>query len=208
MHCIVPEYDSNSMLNRTVERHHLSIRIFPSAPATRLAAARSAAVARTRDEGEIVMNWKHLALPVMVAMSAAALSAPAAARMELYKDYEPAQQVVEMTTVKVDQGQFETYLEGLKSTWIGSNEVAKKLGMISDYHIYANQAPTDGSFDLVLEVVYPSVKTWAGDKAQYMKFLDAYGKANIDKGNETVLKLYNKIRKITGTYVMREVIVH
>ncbi len=154
------------------------------------------------------MNWKHLALSAAAAISAASLSAPAEAAFEIYKDYEPGQQVIEMTTVNVDEGQFDTYLEGLKSTWIGSNEVAKRLGMIEDYHIYANQAPTDGSFDLVLEIVYPSVEAWAGNKAEYMKFLDAYGKANIDKGNATVVKLYNQIRKITGTYVMREVIVH
>jgi len=128
--------------------------------------------------------------------------------MEIYKDYEPGQQVVEMTTIQVDDGQFDTYLEGLKSTWIDSNEVAKQLGMIEDYHIYWNTAPTDGTFDLVLEIVYPSVETWAGNKADYMKFLDAYGKANLDKGNETVLKLYNQIRQITGTYVLREVVVH
>ncbi|GAA4778596.1 hypothetical protein GCM10023219_28480 [Stakelama sediminis] len=154
------------------------------------------------------MNWKHLALPVLAAVSVTSLSSPAAAQMELYKDYEPGPQVIEMTTVNVDEGQFETYLQGLKSTWIGSSEIAKKLGIIQDYHIYWNTAPTDHSFDLVLEIVYPSVEAWAGNKAQYMKFLDAYGKTSLDKDNETVLKLYNKIRHISGTYVMREVIVH
>lgn len=154
------------------------------------------------------MKWKHLGLSAAAVVSAAMVASPAAAKMERYKDYEPGKQVIEMTTVNVDEGQFETYLEGLKSTWIGSSEVAKKLGMIDDYHIYWNMAPTDGSFNLVLEIVYPSVSDWAGDKAAYMKFLDAYGKANLDKDNETVLKLYNQIRHITGTYVMREVIVH
>ncbi|WP_338466129.1 hypothetical protein RXV95_11160 [Novosphingobium sp. ZN18A2] len=154
------------------------------------------------------MNWKRLALSAAAAVSAAAVSAPASAKMEFYKDYEPGQEVVEMTTVQVDDGQFETYLEGLKTTWIDSNEVAKKLGYIKDYHIYWNTAPTAGTFDLVLEIVYPSVDTWAGSKAQYMKFLDAYGKANIDQGDATVRNLYNKIRHIKGTYVMREVIVH
>ncbi|MBR0552046.1 hypothetical protein [Stakelama marina] len=154
------------------------------------------------------MNCKHLLLSVAAAVSAAAMSAPASAQIELYKDYEPSPQVVEMTTVQVDDGQFETYLQGLKSTWIASNEVAKKLGIIKDYHIYWNTAPTVGTFDLVLEIVYPSVEDWAGSKANYMKFLDAYGKANIDKGDETVRSLYNKIREIKATYVMREVIVH
>lgn len=154
------------------------------------------------------MNWRHLALSAAAILSSAAISSPALAQMEIYKDYEPSQQVVEMTTVQVDDGQFDTYLQGLKSTWIDSNEVAKKLGIIKDYHIYWNPAPTVGTFDLVLEIVYPSVDDWAGSKASYLKFLDAYGKAKIDKGDETVRKLYNQIRKITGTYVLREVIVH
>ena len=154
------------------------------------------------------MRWKQLVISAAATVSMAAFCAPASAEMQLYKDYEPSPQVVEMTTVQVDDGQFETYLEGLKSTWIASNEVAKKLGIIKDYHIYWNAAPTAGTFDLVLEIVYPSVDDWAGSKANYMKFLDAYGKANIDQGDETVRKLYNNIRQIKGTYVLREVIVH
>lgn len=152
------------------------------------------------------MKFKHLAIAIAATVAVTA-SVPAAAEMQVYKDYEPSQAVWEMTTVTVDQGQFETYLEGLKSTWIASNEVAKRLGLIEDYHIYANAAPAKGSFDLILMIKYPSVQKWAGTKEDYMKFLDAYGKANIDKGNETVLKLYNKIRKITGDYVLHEVIV-
>ena len=78
------------------------------------------------------MRWKQLVISAAAAVSMAAFCAPASAEMQLYKDYEPSPQVVEMTTVQVDDGQFETYLEGLKSTWIASNEVAKKLGIIKD----------------------------------------------------------------------------
>ena len=77
------------------------------------------------------MKLKTLAFPVMAAISLG-LSAPAAAEFEIYKDYDVSTSVWEMTTVKVEQGQFENYLEGLKSTWIGANDVAKKLGQIED----------------------------------------------------------------------------
>jgi hypothetical protein len=130
---------------------------------------------------------------------------PAAAQLEEYKDYEFSDAVWQMTTVRVDQGQFETYLEGLKSTWIGANEVAKKLGQIEDYHIYANEAPAGGAFDLILMIKLPSTAMMGPSKQRYDAFLDAYGKANIDKGNETVLKLYNQIREIQGVYLLREV---
>jgi len=152
------------------------------------------------------MKLKTLAFPVMAAISLG-LSAPASAEFEIYKDYDVSTSVWEMTTVKVEQGQFENYLEGLKSTWIGANDVAKKLGQIEDYKIYANMAPSGDAFDLILMIKLPSAEMLGPSKERYMKFLDAYGKANLDKGNETVIKLYNQIRKIQGTYLLQEVTV-
>ncbi len=152
------------------------------------------------------MKLKKLILP-LAATAALSISAPAMAEFEPYKDYEVSTAVWEMTTVQVDDGQFETYLEGLKSTWIGANEVAKKLGQIEDYKIYANMAPAGDAFDLVLMIKLPSAEMLGPSKERYMAFLDAYGKENLDKGNETVLKLYNQIRKIQGTYLLQEVTV-
>ncbi len=53
----------------------------------------------------------------------------------------------------------------------------------------------------------PSAEMLGPSKERYMAFLDAYGKENLDKGNETVLKLYNQIRKIQGTYLLQEITV-
>ena len=47
----------------------------------------------------------------------------------------------------------------------------------------------------------------APNRERYEKFLEAYGQANIDKANDTVLELYNKIRKIKGTYLLRKITV-
>ena len=35
--------------------------------------------------------------------------------------------------------------------------------------------------------------------------MEAWGKENSDKANETVLELYNKIRRIKGTYLLRKI---
>ncbi len=132
-----------------------------------------------------------------------ALATPAAAQMQVYEDYEPSSEIVEMTMVKVDEGQFDTYLEGIKGTWIAANEVSKSLGHIKDYAIYGVPfGPNE--FNLVLVVVYPSDEMYAPSKERYMAFMDAYGKANIDRGSDTVRELYNKIRTIEGTYMLRE----
>ena len=138
--------------------------------------------------------------------SAAALmvAAPAHAEINVYEDYAPAEEVVEMTFVQIDSGQFETYLEGLMSTWVAANQVQKDLGYIKDFKIYGVPYG-DNSVNMVLMITFPSTEALAPSKERYLAFLDAYGKANIDQGNKTVLDLYNKIRKIQGTYLLREV---
>lgn len=133
-----------------------------------------------------------------------ALATPAAAQLEIYEDYEPAEEVIELTMVKVDEGQFDTYLEGLKTTWVAANEVQKELGYISSYGIYGVPYG-ENEFNLILRVTFPSTEVMAPSKERYMKFMEAYGKANLDQGNKTVLELYNKIRKIQATYMLREV---
>ncbi|MEO0642288.1 MAG: hypothetical protein AAFY47_02580 [Pseudomonadota bacterium] len=132
-----------------------------------------------------------------------AMATPAAAQMEVYEDYEPGKEVIEMTMVKVDEGQFETYLEGLKTTWVAANEIQKELGFIRDYGIYSVPYG-ENEFNMVLVVVFTDDASFAPSKENYMKFLEAYGKANIDQGNTTVLELYNEIREIQGTYMLRE----
>ena len=139
------------------------------------------------------------------ALALACTAAPASAEISEFEDYEFSDAVWQMTTVKLDPGQFETYLEGLQATWIASNDVAKSLGQIEDYAIYTNMAPAGDSFDLILMIKMPSTESMSVSKQRYDAFMDAYGKANIDQGNKTVVELYNQIREIQGVYLLREV---
>ncbi len=147
---------------------------------------------------------KILALAAF-ALATASLSAPASAQFREYEDYEISDAVWEMTTVRLDPGRFGTYLEGLKATWVGGNEVAKRLGHIEDYAIYMNMAPAGDAFDLVLMIKLPSTAHLGPSRERYDAFMEAYGQANIDQSNETVITLYNEIREIQGTYLLREV---
>lgn len=131
------------------------------------------------------------------------MAAPAAAQMEIYENWQPAEAVTELTFVQVDQGQEETYLEGLKSTWVAANKIQKEQGVINSYAIYF--VPYKEEYNMVLRVTFPSGDMLQPNKERYMKFLEAYGKANIDQGNKTVLELYNKIRKIQSVTIMRQV---
>ncbi|MDP3674313.1 MAG: hypothetical protein Q8R44_04355 [Novosphingobium sp.] len=138
-----------------------------------------------------------------IATGTLTISAPASAQLEVWKDYTPQETVVELTYVKVDEGQLNTYLQGLKQTWVRANEVSKSLGQISDYGIYTVPYGNN-EVNLVLRVNYPSMASLTADKARYDAFLNAWGKQNLDNSNKTVRELYNNIRKIKGTYVLRE----
>ncbi|KWV92708.1 hypothetical protein [Erythrobacter sp. YT30] len=131
------------------------------------------------------------------------MAAPAAAQMEIYENWEPAEEVTELTFVKVDQGQEETYVEGLKSTWVAANKIQQEQGVISSFGIY--MVPYKEEYNMVLRVSFPSGEMLQPNKERYMNFLEAFGKANIDQGNKTVLELYNKIRKIQSVALLREV---
>ncbi len=137
----------------------------------------------------------------------AIFASPASAQLQPWVDYEASDSVWIVTHVDLDPGTLGIYLEGLKSTWIAANEVAKELGQIKDYAIYSNQFGAADEFDLVLVVELEGTEDLAPNRERYEKFLEAYGQANIDQANETVLELYNKIRTIKGTYLLRKITV-
>lgn len=142
-----------------------------------------------------------------LAIAFALFANPASAQLQPWEDYEASDGVWLVTHVDLDPGTFGIYLEGLKSTWIAANEVAKELGQIEDYAIYANQYGSADDFDLVLVVEMASTDDIAPNRERYEAFLEAWGQANIDQSNETVLELYNKIRRIQGNYLLRKITV-
>ncbi len=151
-----------------------------------------------------MMNALKKAGLACAAATAMTLSAPAAAQLQPWEDYTPQETVVELTFVKVDEGQLGFYLEGLKETWAKANEVAKELGQISSYGIYTVPYGSN-EVNLVLRVNYPNMASLDPDKAEYDKFLEAWGEANLQENNKTVRELYNSIRKIQGVRILRPI---
>ena len=149
------------------------------------------------------MNVLGKTLGLGIAAAAFAMASPAAAQLQPWEDYEPQETVIELTYVKVDEGQLPFYLEGLRDTWVKANEAAKSIGQITDYGIYVVPYGSN-EVNLVLRVNYPNLASLDPDKAEYDKFMEAWGKANQESSSKTVRELYNKIRKIKGTYILRE----
>ena len=139
-------------------------------------------------------------------MSAAltAFATPALAQLEVYEDYTVSDSVWEISTIEVDANMGDYYLEGLKSTWIESNEVAKSLGHIQDYRILVSTLPESGDFNMLLSVKHASMADLGPSKEKYDAFMTAWGNANEDSSRETA-KTYPELRKITGQYLMNEV---
>ena len=159
---------------------------------------------------EIEMTKPHMkrAASLFALFIAFALFAsPAAAQLQPWEDYEASDSVWIVTHVDLDPGTMGIYLEGLKSTWIAANEVAKELGQIEDYAIYSNQYGSADDFDLALVVQMACTDDIAPNRERYNQFLAAWGQANIDQSNETVLELYNNIRRIQGNYLLRKITV-
>lgn len=142
---------------------------------------------------------------IVLAMTLALFATPASAQLQPWEDYEASEGVWTVTYVDLDPGTFGIYMEGLKNTWVAANEVAKELGQIQDYAIYSNQYSSGDDYDLALVIQYSSTEDLAPNQARYNEFLEAWGQANIDESNETVLELYNKIRRIQGTHLLRKI---
>jgi hypothetical protein len=142
---------------------------------------------------------------VLLAAAAACVSAAVYADLMPWKDYTESEPVWSVTTIKVHPNMSDAYLEGLKSTWIGTNDIAKKLGQIEEYHIYRSDLPESGTFNLLLIVKFKNSEAMAPSKARFEAFMKELGAERFKKTTETAQRDYPAMRDITGQYNMREI---
>ena len=140
---------------------------------------------------------------ILGAVFLVAFSMTANAQLEPFTDYDVGEAVYNVTTVKIDANMGDDYLEGIRETWVASNKVAKELGQIEDFHIFTSTLPASGDWNLMLVIKYSSLDDLKPSKAEYDKFMDAWGRANEDKTRE-ISKNYPAMRQITGEYQVRE----
>jgi hypothetical protein len=99
----------------------------------------------------------------------------------------------------------EDYLQGIRSTWVASNAVAKQLGQMKDYNVYVSDLPNSGEFNVILVATFANTSDLAPNKARYEAFMRAWGTANEAPTRATTTNVYPNLRTITGEYLMREV---
>ena len=134
-----------------------------------------------------------------------ALATPAAAQLKPYTDYTVSDTVTHITTVQVKENMIEDYLQGIRGTWVASNEVAKRLGHMQDYRVYVSDLPQSGDFNVVLVTDFANTSDLAPNKARYEAFMKAWGTANEAATRSTTTTVYPNIRTITGEYMLRRV---
>ncbi len=147
------------------------------------------------------MNLKTTLLTLLIVSG----SSLAYADLEPYKDYTLSDSVWSITTIKVHSNMDDAYLEGLKKTWVESNEVAKKLGQLEEYHIYRSDLPESGSFNLLLVIKFKNNEALAPNKARYEAFMKEWGAERNKKTIDTEQHDYPAMRDITGEYNVREI---
>ena len=133
------------------------------------------------------------------------ISGIAMADLEPWKDYEVSETVLSVSTIKVNANMDDAYLEGIRETWVKSNEVAKKLGQIVDYRIYRSDLPQSGDFNIVLIVELKSSADLGPSKARYDAFVKEMSRERLDENSEIAQRDYPAMREITGQYLLREV---
>src|SRR5580704_8438637 len=147
------------------------------------------------------MRVKFILFSLAIAFGVTAVYAD----LEPWKDYTISDSVWSVTTIKVHANMDDAYLEGLKKTWVASNEVAKKLGQIEEYHIYRSDLPESGSFNMLLVIKFKNNEALAPNKARYEAFMKEWGAERNKKTTETAQHEYPAMREITGDYNMREI---
>jgi len=140
----------------------------------------------------------------IISILALFFSQVAVAQLDPYADYDMSSELWNITLVKVDPNRGDDYLEGLKQTWVASNEVAKQLGQIEDYKIFRSQLPQSGDVNLFLVVKFKDSSQLDPDKAEYDKFMAAWGEDMVEK-SDAITKDYPSMRQITGEYLVREI---
>ena len=125
---------------------------------------------------------------------------------ELWKDYEPSKQQIQLTVVDVQSNYLDYYLVNLNKTWVRAMEVQKDLGQIVDYGVYTSDGAS--SPNVWLTITYADMASMAPSKekedAVNAEMKKRYG--DNDEEMEKISKGYEEIRKMVDNQRINQVI--
>ena len=81
---------------------------------------------------------------------------------EIWKDYEPTKEQVQLTVVDVQSNYLDYYLVNLNRTWVRAMEVQKDLGLIVDYGVWTSDGAS--SPNVWLTITYKDMASMTPSK--------------------------------------------
>ena len=120
---------------------------------------------------------KLLLLPLLFTMFASA---------EIYEDFTPSQEPMELTVVAVQPNYVDTYLTNLNRTWVRAMNVQKKLGYVEDFNVWTSLSVADTP-NVWITVQYKDLasmqQTEEKSKAVEEELEKMYGGYNLDNNS-------------------------
>jgi hypothetical protein len=141
---------------------------------------------------------KAVAASVFALTLTAAGAAPALAQESSYTDGD----YWEVSSIELEVGQGEAYLDYLADRWRASQEFAKERGWIKDYHVLANINNRDDEPDLYLVTVFADFPTRAEERERDTAF-QAWAQANT-RQLEAQSAGRATMRRLAGSLLLRE----
>ena len=104
-----------------------------------------------------IFFWKNLLLVLTFSISNVFA--------EIWEDYEPSDQQIQLTVIDVQSNYLDNYLVNLKRTWVRSVEVQKELGQIVDYGVYVSDGAN--SPNVWLTITYENMAAMQQSKEKW-----------------------------------------
>ena len=140
---------------------------------------------------------KLLLLPLLLSIFASA---------EIYEDFTPSQEPMELTVVAVQPNYVDTYLTNLNRTWVRAMNVQKKLGYVEDFNVWTSLSVAD-SPNVWITVQYKDLAsmqpTEEKNKAVEAELEKLYGDNEVEL--EEISKGYEEIRKMITHHIIYRV---
>jgi len=124
---------------------------------------------------------------------------------ELYKDYEPSEQFIQLTVVAVEPNYLDNYIVNLKKTWVRAMDIQKELGYVVDYGVFTSD--NANSPNVWLTITYENMAAMQPSEEQYNKVNEVLAeryKETEDQLDE-IAKGYEEIRKMVDNQIINRV---
>ena len=124
---------------------------------------------------------------------------------EIWKDYEPSEQQVQLTVIDVKSNYLDDYLVNLKRTWVRSMEVQKDLGQVVDYGVWVSEGAN--SPNVWLTITYKNMAAMEQTKEKYDAMNAELEKRYADDEDELdiISKGYEEIRTMVDNQRINQV---